>query len=66
MNEIKKDLLLMSAKVREIEISVTDTKKSQNQLETSCQTISDMYDDLKRHKERQAEQISRQAEKISV
>ena len=29
INEIKKDLLLMSAKVREIEISVTDTKKSQ-------------------------------------
>ena len=47
ISDIKKELLLMSSKVRELETLVTETVKSQKQLETSCQALSDMFDDVK-------------------
>ena len=47
INEIKKDLLLISSTVRNLETVITETKTAQNVLENSCQTMSDLFDDAK-------------------
>jgi hypothetical protein len=48
INEIKKDLLLISSTVRNLETVITETKTAQNVLENSCQTMSDLFDDAKK------------------
>lgn len=48
INEIKKDLLLISSKVRNLEKVITETKTTQYILENSCQAMSDLFDNAKK------------------
>ncbi|XP_071138847.1 synaptonemal complex protein 1-like [Mytilus edulis] len=64
VKDLRKDLLLMSSHVRELETSVTDIVKSQKQLETSCQVLSDLFDDVKEKSNKRDEVLSQHAAQL--
>ncbi|CAC5377206.1 unnamed protein product [Mytilus coruscus] len=64
VKDIRKDLLLMSSQVRELETSVADIVKSQKQLETSCQALSDLFDDVKEKSNKRDEVLSQHAAQL--
>jgi hypothetical protein len=70
--DIKRDLLLMSANMRELESKVSETVKSQKHVETSCQVLSDMFEEVKYRgakrnelKNKQSEQLAKHSQDIS-
>ncbi|CAG2246953.1 unnamed protein product [Mytilus edulis] len=64
VKDLRKDLLLMSSHVRELETSVTDILKSQKQLETSSQVLSDLFDDVKEKSNKRNEVLSQHAAQL--
>ncbi|CAC5407663.1 unnamed protein product [Mytilus coruscus] len=64
VKDIRKDLILMSSQVRELETSLADIVKSQKQLETSCQALSDLFDDVKEKSNKRDEVLSQHAAQL--
>jgi uncharacterized protein YoxC len=72
IKDIKRELLLMSAKMRELEFKFSETAKSQKHVETSCQVLSDMFEEVKYRgakrdelKNKQSEQLAKHSQDIS-
>lgn len=65
IKDIKKELLLMSAKMRELESKVSETVKSQKHVETSCQVLSDMFDEVKNKGDKRDDRINKHAEQFA-
>jgi LmbE family N-acetylglucosaminyl deacetylase len=64
IKDIKRELLLMSAKMRELEFKVSETAKSQKHVETSCQVLSDMFDDVKNKSDKRDDLINKHTEQF--
>ena len=64
IKDIKWELLLMSAKMRELEFKVSETVKSQKHVEISCQVLSDMFDDVKNKSDKRDDLINKHTEQF--
>ncbi|CAC5424931.1 unnamed protein product [Mytilus coruscus] len=64
VKDIRKDLLLISCQVIELETSVANIVKSQKQLETSCQALSDLFDDVKEKSNKRDEVLNQHAAQL--